>query len=194
MSQDDSNNDYLQFAQQSASAEGELSQLSALAEQQKDAEDEVKRLTEELDKAKDVVRDFAERQVPELMDKIGIAEFKTATGLTIEVAETIRAGITVENGPKAFAWLRDNDHSALIKRVLKLEFGKGQDDDAEATLKELEGKGLDVDDKTTVNPQTLGAFVREKLQAGEEIPLELLGVHRQRVAKIKLEKPKGKKK
>lgn len=185
MSNLEANNDFLEHVQQGATGEGELSQLSKLAEEQAKAEAEVARLEAELTKAREVARDFAERQVPELMDSIGIAEFKTATGLKIEVAETIRASITQANAPRAFAWLRENGHAALIKRALSVTFGKGEDDKAEAFAKELEDKGLDADDKTSVHPSTLASFVREKLRDGEEIPLDLLGVHRQRVSKIK---------
>lgn len=184
MSNLESNNDYLAYAQQGATGEGELSQLSKLAEEQAAAEAEVARLEAELTKAREVARDFAERQVPELMDSIGIAEFKTATGLKIKVAETIRASITAANAARAFAWLRENGHAALIKRALTVTFGKGQDEAAEALAQELEGKGLDADDKTSVHPSTLASFVREKLRDGQEIPLDLLGVHRQRVSKI----------
>lgn len=175
---------YQELAQQSATGAGELSQLSKLAEEQVKAEAEVARLEGELEKARALARDFAERQVPELMDSIGIEEFKTSTGLKIKVQETIRASISAANGPRAYAWLRENGHAALIKRVLKVEFGKGQDEAAEAALKALEERDLDVDDKTAVNPQTLSAFAREKLREGADIPLDLLGVHRSRVSKI----------
>ena len=37
-----------------------------------------------------------------------------------------------------------------------------------------------------VNPQTLQAFVRQSLEAGEKIPMDLLGVYRQRQAKVKV--------
>ena len=46
--------------------------------------------------AREELRDIAERQVPELMDQIGIGEFKTTTGLKIKIDETIRASIRRE--------------------------------------------------------------------------------------------------
>lgn len=163
---------------------GELAQLTKLAEEQARAEAEVARLEAELTRAKEAVRDLAEFRVPELMDRIGMQEFTTASGLKIKLNETIRAGISVANGPAAFAWLRGNGHGSLIKRTLKLEFGKNEDEQADQLARELREKGLDLEDKAAVNPQTLGAFVREKLRDGEDIPVELLGVHRQRVSKI----------
>ena len=179
-----SENAYLDYVQPQT-AGGELSQLTQLAEQQAAAQSKVADLEAQLNKALEELRDIAERQVPELMDQIGIGEFKTTTGLKIKIDETIRASISAMNAARAFAWLRENGHAALIKRTLKVDFGKGQDDDAEALAKELMEKGLDADDKTAVNPQTLAAFVREKLRDGQEIPLDLLGVHRIRISKIK---------
>ena len=36
----------------------------------------------------------------------------------------------------------------------------------------------------SVHPQTLAAFAREKLKAGEEVPLDLLGLYAGRQAKV----------
>lgn len=174
---------YLDYVQPQA-AGGELTQLQQLAEQQALAQKNVVKAELALEKAKAELRDFAERQVPELMDQIGLTEFKTATGLSLKIDEIIRASITAKNSARAFLWLRDNGHAALIRRTLKIEFGKGEDESADGLFEELQEKGMRTEDKTAVNPQTLAAFVREKLREGEEIPLDLLGVHRQRVAKI----------
>ena len=48
------------------------------------------------------------------------------------------------------------------------------------------GRLGEVDDVANVHPSTLAAFVREKLREGEELPLDLFGVHRQRIAKIEV--------
>lgn len=174
--------DYRDYITPAASG-GELSQLSALAEEQAKAEAEVADLEAQLTAAREKVRDLAERKVPELMDQIGIEEFKTSSGLKIKVAETIRASISQANGPRAFAWLREHGNAAMIKRIVSVAFGKGEDEKAEALVKEL-GEKFECEDKTSVHPSTLSAFVREKLAKGDELPLDLLGVHRQRVSKI----------
>lgn len=174
---------YADFVQPAAS-EGELSQLARLAEEQARAEATVADLEAQLAKAREIARDYAERQVPELMDSIGISEFKTATGLKIEVAETIRASIPKALAPRAFDWLRRNGSAALIKRTISVGFSKGEDDKADALREEL-GDRFEFEDNSAVHPSTLSAFVREKLQKGDDLPLDLFGVHRQRVSKIK---------
>lgn len=179
----DPNASYLDYVQPPASSGGELSQLQSLAEQQASAAARVAELEAQLNKAREEYRDLAERQVPELMDQIGMAEFKTATGLKIKIDETIRASIPKAKAPLAFAWLKANGHAAMIKRVVQVAFGKGEDERADALREKLAGE-FEVEDNASVHPSTLAAFVREKLRDGEEVPLDLFGVHRQRVSKI----------
>lgn len=179
----DPNSSYLDYIQPNSEG-GELSQLRELAEQQAAAAAEVSRLEAELNKAREAYRDLAERQVPELMDQIGIPEFRTNSGLKIKIDETIRASIPKAKAPLAFAWLKANGHGSLIKRVVQVAFGKGEDERAEELRERLAGEEFPVEDNASVHPSTLAAFVREKLRDGEEIPLDLFGVHRQRVSKI----------
>lgn len=173
---------YLDYAQP-ATEGGSLAQLSLLAEQQAQAQSKVAQLEAQLAEARDELKDLAERQVPELMDSVGISEFKTSSGLKIKIDETIRASISKVNAARAFTWLKDHGHAALIKSKVSVAFGKGQEGDAEALAKQL-SESFEVEMNTTVHPQTLGAWVRERLGEGEEVPLELFGVHRQRVSKI----------
>jgi len=174
---------YLDYAQPSASG-GELNQLQQLAEQQASAEAEIADLEAKLNKAREKHRDLAERQVPELMDQIGMTEFKTTTGLTIKVEEKIRASIPKAKAPLAFHWLKEHGHAAMIKRVVSIAFGKGEDEKAEEFCETLGEQHFEYDDKASVHPSTLAAFVKEKLENGDDIPLDLFGVHRQRASKI----------
>jgi len=174
---------YLEFIQPQSLGSGELSQLSQLAEKQAAAAAKVADLEAQLNKAREELRDIAERQVPELMDQIGIGEFKTTTGLKIKIDETLRASIPKDKAPLAFAWLKNNGHGSLIKRVVSVAFGRGEDEKADELRQRLADE-FEVDDNDSVHHSTLAAFVREKLRNGEEVPLDLFGVHRLRVSKI----------
>lgn len=171
--------DYLQ-----PTGAGELSQLNALADKQAEAAKMVKQKQQELNHAQEVLRDLAERQVPELMDAVGMAEFTTRTGVKIKVVEKVRASVPKALRAQAMKWLRENGYEALIKRTITAQFGKGEDAQADQIMKELQEKGLSLKDVAKVHPSTLGAFVREKLRDGEELPQDLLGVHRQRISKL----------
>ena len=173
--------DYLAYVQPTSG--GDLSRLQELAEEQARAEAEVARIEAELTRAREALTDIAERQLPELMDEFGLETFKTRSGLNIKIKEIIRASIPKARAASAFAWLKEHGHAAMIKRVLSVSFGKGEDEQAEELLEQLSSE-YEIDDKASVHPQTLSAWVKEKLERGDEIPLELFGVHRQRVSKI----------
>jgi uncharacterized protein (DUF362 family) len=44
-------------------------------------------------------------------------------------------------------------------------------------LKTLVNTGYEPNQKTVVHPQTLKAFVKEQLESGKELPLDLLGAY-----------------
>lgn len=163
-----------------------LARLSGLALDQKRAEAEVARLEEELKTAQARLRDIAEHQLPALMDEAEMSEFTTKDGIKISVKEVIRGSIPASNASKAFAWLEEHGHDNLIKREFKIEFGKDEEAWAKKFARDLakRKRPLKVQLKRTVNPRTLQAFVREQLEEGVDIPLNLFGVFRQRFSKI----------
>ncbi len=177
---------YLDYAQAAPASDSQLVHLQKLAEEQAKAEAEIARLDVLITKAREQLRDISERMLPELMDEIGITEFKTSTGLTIEVEETIRASIPKAKAPQALGWLKAKGYASLIKRVVAVSFGKGEDAKAMELRQKLIGESFEVTDVAGVHASTLSAWVREKLKKGEEIPLELLGVHRIRASKISI--------
>lgn len=181
----DPNAGYLDYLKSDIEGGGDLSRLSALADMQAQQEAEVLRIEAELQKAKEKLTDLAERQIPELMDKVGMDEFKTKSGLVVKIDEKIRASIPKLKKPYAFAWLREHGNDSIIKRSLSVAFGRGEDDLANELCSRLSQEGFSIKDDESVHASTLTSFVKEKLQAGEDIPIDLFGVYRQRVSKIK---------
>lgn len=162
----------------------QLAQLAELADKQMKAEAAVEQAEVELRIKQKALRDINERLIPELMDEIGIEEFTTTSGLKITVKEAIRASITKERRAEAMKWLREHGYSKLIKHTFTL--APQSPDQAEAMREKLEAFGLEYGDSPTVHPSTLGAWVRKRLEEGEDIPLELFGVYRQRVSKVEI--------
>ena len=173
----------------SADSDSALAQLQRLADQQAQQAAEVAELEAKLTRAKEALRITAENLLPEALDRVGIAEFKTSSGLVISLKEQVRCGITEERAQKAFEWLREHGRGALIKRRIAFDFGTGEEDRVDKLVELLERNEFsEFDDKQAVNPQTLGAFVRNALAEGLDIPLDLFGVFRQRVAVLGLDK------
>lgn len=160
-----------------------LAELSLLADRQAEAALRVAELEKQLEEARDRLRDISERQLPEKMDELGMEEFKTRSGLKIKIKETIRGSIPKARQSEAYRWLRDNGFGGLIKREVKIPFGMGEDEKAQSLLSSL-GEEYDYDDKTSVHPSTLQAFLREQLSEGANIDLEMFGAYRQRTSVI----------
>lgn len=156
--------------------------LADLAEQQLEAEESVEGAELQTKKAKDHLRTISETQIPEVMDRLQLETFKTQTGLIITVKENIRASIPKAKVLEAIKWLRDNGHERIIKHTFSVI--PADDEAAQELVKAL--NGFDYSDAPKVHPQTLGAFCREMLEEGAEFPLELFGVHRQRISKVKV--------
>lgn len=163
-----------------------LGQLAGMAQEQKADEALVARLEEELAAAKEKLKTISEVTIPKFMDDCGMKDFTTKDGLRIDIVETIRGSIPKASETQAFSWLEDHNSGRLIKREFKIEFGK----DEEAWAKKFQAdlakrkRPLKATVKRAVHPQTLAAYVREQLEAGVAIPLDVFGVYRQRASKV----------
>jgi hypothetical protein len=165
------------------------------------AQSEVKHAEESLAVLKERVRRIEEEELPGAMAALGVASWTLTTGEKIEVKDIVAASITEANQPMAFAWLRKTGNDSLIKRVVSIVFGKGEDGAATAftdSIKETLPEN-EFQDKAAVNANTLKAFVKERLtlerlakESGAKIPDPLpkaiFGVYEAKRATIK--KPK----
>lgn len=164
-----------------------MASIERLVREQLQAEADVAAANAALERAQDRLRDVSEHRLPEAMKEAGLEELKTPAGIKVALKETIHCSIAGEKKPPAFQWLRDNGFGGLIKRELKVPFGRGQDEAAEELRRELEAKYEGVSDKTDVNPQTLSAFARERLREGQALPDEF-SIHRVSATKVTLPK------
>lgn len=166
----------------------DVKSLAELCELKQDLEAQVKQIEEALSEKKQELRRVTEVDIPDKMAELGMESFTTTSGTRIEVNSFYAANITQEKARDAFKWLRDNGHGAIIKREIVTRFGKGQEAIADAFVELLGHKHMNkfvARDKESVHPQTLKAFVREQIESGEDIPLDLLGVHIGKKAVIK---------
>lgn len=167
-----------------------LAKITRIAKEAREAEADVVRCEEQLKAAQGRVRNLKEFVLPELMAEAKQERLKTQDGYELEVKETLRASIPAQNLPQAILWLTANQQSGIIKREIKLAFGKDEDQKAAETLDTLLEHGLTPADKQFVHPQTLAATIRELLENGVDVPLELLGAHVQKGVTIKEAKKK----
>ena len=126
---------------------------------------------------KEGLRKIQEEELPESLLALGLKSFILSDGSKLDVKTFYRGNINKDNTEKAHLWLRDNNHADLIKNDVICSFGKGEDHGALQLMGKLSEMKVDYQNKKHVHASTLKAFVKEQVEAGKEIPLDLLGVH-----------------
>ncbi len=153
----------------------DLNQLSLLAAKMFAAEQEVEVIESELKKAQERLRLLSEREIPELMAKCNMIEFRTTTGLRVKVAEDVHASISQANRLDAVKWLDDHGYGGIVKRKVFVDFNKEEQEAAERLYSTLQADFSNVGIDANVHSSTLKAFVKERLKEGSDIPLPLFG-------------------
>jgi hypothetical protein len=151
----------------------QLKEISSLVDQMLSTQSRVLLIEQQLEEAQKKLRNLSENMIPEAMMAVGMSEFKMDTGEKVSVTKFYSASITSE---LAFDWLREQGHGDIIKNKVTCEFDKGKDDLANEVAQMLVQKGIQPEQKISVHPQTLKSFVKEKMEAGQEIPQDLITV------------------
>lgn len=127
--------------------------------------------------------------LPELMREVGLTKLTLTDGTEVTLTEEVTAAITEERRAAAHAWLREHNFGGLIKTVVTVPFGRGEEEEARRMAERIaEEHECSLDEK--VHPMTLKAFVREQVEDGKPLPFDLFGVHPFSRAKIKMVKGK----
>ncbi len=126
--------------------------------------------------------------IPTMMSEMGLAELKLHDGSHLKVSTTYRATITEANKETAFNWLRDNGLGDIIKNEILVSFGRNEDNKAADYAELAKGQGFQPTQKMKVEPMTLKALVRERIEAGKEMPTEIFGVFSENKTTIKRNK------
>ena len=114
--------------------------------------------------------------IPTMMSEMGLSFLRLADGSSLEVKTNYSANISQDNKEKAFNWLRDNNLGDIIKNEISVSFGRNEDNKAADYAELAKGHGLQPTQKLKVEPMTLKALVRERIEAGKEMPTELFNV------------------
>ena len=126
--------------------------------------------------------------IPTMMSEMGLAELKLHDGSHLKVSTSYRATITEANKEAAFNWLRNNGLGDIIKNEISVSFGRNEDNKAADYAELAKGQGFQPTQKMKVEPMTLKALVRERIEAGKEMPTEIFGVFSENKTTIKRNK------
>lgn len=178
---------YEQLAQQPL-GDNILAQIAGTARDIIAAQAAVTEAEEELKNRKKALQALQEGVLPELMAEAGQTELTTIDGLKVSIKELVRGQPTKENQGEAFAWLRSKGQGGVIKSKIEADLGKVPEEKVREAVEALRPLGIRAGTKEEVQWQTLGSLVREMLARGDDVPLDLLGVHITKLADVK---PKG---
>ena len=142
----------------------------------KQLEDELVDKEKELKELKRKVELVSGEVIPTMMQEMNISTLKLADGSSVEVKPVYGASITVANKEAAYTWLRENGLGDLIKNEITVSFGRNEDNKASQYAILAKGQGFEPVQKLKVEPMTLKALVRERLESGQEMPSDLFNV------------------
>tara|TARA_Y100001951_G_C11278193_1_gene263402 strand:- start:824 stop:1408 length:585 start_codon:yes stop_codon:yes gene_type:complete len=154
-----------------------LRSMAEVARAIRDKEAEIESLEKTLKARKEALRKQSEEELPSMMAEIGVNSFELDDGSKVSVRDLYGGHISVANRDAAYVWLRENGFDDIIKNTLSIVFGRGEDQKADHFMKILEGHGLLPEQNTGVHPSTLKAWIKERMEAGDEFPMDLFGAY-----------------
>ena len=132
-------------------------------------EDQIKQIKEQADKISSEV-------IPNMLAEQGLSSLKLADGSAVEVKKSYSCTIKKDDVESAYQWLRKNGLGDLIKNEVAVTFGKGEDNKAKELLDLAEQEGYEPQQKSKVEPMTLKALYRERVEAGLDMPSQFFNV------------------
>ena len=147
-----------------------IKELQAQQEQLQQQENAVKQ------KKKDIEH-LSGEVIPTMLSEMGLSFLKLQDGSSVEVKTNYSATITQANKEAAFNWLRENGLGDIIKNEISVSFGRNEDNKAADYANLAKGQGFEPQQKLKVEPMTLKALVRERMEAGKEMPTELFNIY-----------------
>ena len=155
----------------------EIKSLSEQVLKLRDLEAEVKSDEERIKtKQKEIAR-ISEDVIPTMLSEMGLSQLKLADGSSVDVKPFYNASISVANREKAYKWLRDNGLGDIIKNDVTVSFGRNEDNKAVDYANLAKSQGFEPTQKLKVEPMTLKALVRERIEAGQEMPMDIFNVY-----------------
>lgn len=179
--------DYSEFQAEVTPNQDALARLGVLGQELVEAQEEADRLAAEAKALQRRIDTLTIRDIPQVMDEIGMEKFTLSNGYEVTVERKISASISEARRGVCHAFLREHGEGKSIKNQFKLDFRMGEEEKAAAFVRLLEDAGLRqrASQKEFVESSTLGRIVRELIEDGVPFDQDAFGVYDRKVAKIK---------
>ena len=150
--------------------------IKSLADQVKslrDLEDQVKVDEDLLKNKKRDIEKISGEIIPTLLSEMGLSSLKLAAGSAVEVKPYYAANISIKNREAAYNWLRENGLGDIIKYDVTVSFGRNEDNKAADYANLAQSQGYQPTQNLKVEPMTLKALVRERIEKGKDMPMDI---------------------
>ena len=168
--------------------DGMLTVISRLANEAAELESQIGAAEQLLKEKKRLLHNITDEKLPEALEEMGLQKFTLTDGAEISVKPIYAASIPVDRRMEAFQWLRDHEFGDLVKNNVTVTFGRGEDETAKDFVGLCGSQGFIPSQIEKVEPMTLKAWLRERVEAGDPIPLDLFGAFISQRATIKRSK------
>jgi len=136
-------------------------------------EKNIKAKEQDLKNLKETATKISAEVIPTLMNEMSLSSLKLADGSAVEIKKIYGASIPIEKREAAFNWLRNNDLGDSSKNEITVSFGRNEDNKAADYAVLAQSQGYQPAQKLKVEPMTLKALLRERTEAGKEMPSDL---------------------
>ena len=166
----------------------DLDGVSRLAQEAAELEQESASVEQKLKDKKKALYKITDEQLPEALEEMNLQKFTLTDGSEISVKPIYAASIPKDRRDEAFQWVRDHEFGDLVKNNVTVTFGRGEDDTAKDFIGLCGEQGFVPSQIEKVEPMTLKAWLRERVEEGDPIPLDLFGAFISQRATIKRRK------
>ena len=153
-----------------------IQSLADQVERLENLNQEIEKTEKDLKQKKKNLEHLSGEIIPTMMAEMGLSHLKLMDGSSVDVKPHYSANITIANKEAAFNWLRNNGLGDIIKNEISVSFGRNEDNKAADYAVLAKGQGFQPTQKLKVEPMTLKALVRERIEAGKDMPTELFNI------------------
>ena len=154
-----------------------LDAVARLATEAASHEKHISGLEEELKAEKAALHKITDERLPEALEEMNLQKFTLLDGSEISIKPVYSASIPKDRRDEAYDWLREKGFGDLVKNNVTVTFGRGEDEKAVEFQGLVRSKGFDPVQLEKVEPMTLKGWLREQVEAGNAVPLDLFGAY-----------------
>ena len=166
----------LEKDQQQVIEKADVDTLASYCRELQTYEEEIAELEEQIKKKREKADKISSEIIPNMLAEQGISSLKLADGSSVDVRKSYNCTIKKDEMESAYNWLRENQLGDIIKNEVSVQFGRGEDNKAEQLLNLAAREGYEPSQRSKVEPMTLKALYRERVEAGLDMPSQFFNI------------------